>query len=277
MSGTQHISQEDLALYSMQALTPAENAEVRAHLDSCAACRAALADVLADVALVGLSVPQQPIPEGGRQRFLATMRNTPQSASSTATTTTRRSDSTPPPRGSSLGWLAGLGWLAAAVAIAFAFYFGVHRSALQRQLDRQSGQVAQLSAENQQLSEEAQELHKLMNALTSPDAKQVTLTETRRPAQPAGHVTYMAKSGALLLVASNLHPLPQNKTYELWLIPANGKAPVPAGLFRPDASGSASVVMPPMLEGMQAKAFGVTVEIAQGSPTPTLPIVMSGQ
>jgi anti-sigma-K factor RskA len=30
-------------------------------------------------------------------------------------------------------------------------------------------------------------------------------------------------------------------------------------------------------EGIQAKAFGVTIEDAQGSPTPTLPIVMAGQ
>ena len=78
-------------------------------------------------------------------------------------------------------------------------------------------------------------------------------------------------------MASNLRPVPENKTYELWLIPANGKAPMPAGLFRPDASGSASVVLPTLPQGVEAKAFGVTIEDAQGSATPTLPIVMAGQ
>jgi anti-sigma-K factor RskA len=116
-----------------------------------------------------------------------------------------------------------------------------------------------------------------MDALTSPEAKQVTLTETRHPVQPVGHATYVAKSGALIFVARNLRPVPRDKTYELWLIPANGKAPIPAGLFRPDAAGSATVVLPSLPQGVEAKAFGVTIEEAQGSPTPTLPIVMSGQ
>jgi anti-sigma-K factor RskA len=63
----------------------------------------------------------------------------------------------------------------------------------------------------------------------------------------------------------------------LWLIPANGQAPIPAGLFRPDASGSASLVLPPLPKDVDAKAFGVTIEDARGATTPTLPIVLSGQ
>jgi anti-sigma-K factor RskA len=75
--------------------------------------------------------------------------------------------------------------------------------------------------------------------------------------------------------ASNLDPLPSNKTYELWVIPMKG-APMPAGMFRPDAAGNASVVMPDMPKGIEAKAFGVTVENAGGSITPTMPIVLAG-
>jgi hypothetical protein len=36
------------------------------------------------------------------------------------------------------------------------------------------------------------------------------------------------------------------------------------------------VVLPALPAGVDAKAFGVTVEQASGSSTPTLPIVMSG-
>jgi anti-sigma-K factor RskA len=207
---------------------------------------------------------------------MAAMQNSPQ-ATKPAAVPSPRADAVPPRRSPGFGWLGGLGWGFAAAAIACAIYLGYRDSALQRRLDDTRGQLAQLYAQNQQLDAQAQELQKLMAALTSPEAKQVMLTETKHPAQPSGHVTYLPKSGALILVASNLHPLPKNKTYELWLIPANGKAPMPAGLFRPDAAGSAAVVMPPLPEGMQAKAFGVTIEVAQGSPTPTLPIVMSGQ
>jgi anti-sigma-K factor RskA len=116
-----------------------------------------------------------------------------------------------------------------------------------------------------------------MDALSSPAAKQVTLTETKGTARPVGHATYLPRSGALIFVASNLRPVPQSKSYELWLIPSSGKAPIPAGIFRPDANGSAAVVLPPLPEGVDAKAFGVTVETADGASTPTLPIVMAGQ
>jgi anti-sigma-K factor RskA len=76
--------------------------------------------------------------------------------------------------------------------------------------------------------------------------------------------------------ASNLQPVPPGKTYELWVIPADGKAPLPAGTFHPDARGYASVVLPTLPAGVPAKAFGVTVENAGGSPSPTLPLVLSG-
>lgn len=280
MSGTDHNSQEDLALYAMQALTAAESADVKGHLDTCPSCRDALADVLAEVSLVGLSAPQRELPEGARQRFMTAVQNAPQSSgaapldariSSRAVREEHRAE-----RNAGFPWFGWLGWGVATAALIVAIYFGYRDSLLQQQINNSRQQIAQLSAQAQQLGAQSQQLQKLMNALSSPEAKQVTLTETRRPAQPSGQVTYSQQSGALLLVAGNLHPLPQNKTYELWLIPANGKAPIPAGLFRPDAAGSASVVLPQLPVGVVAKAFGVTVEQASGSPTPTLPIVMSG-
>ena len=95
------------------------------------------------------------------------------------------------------------------------------------------------------------------------------------PAQPAGRAVYLADRGSLIFQANNLARLPENKTYELWLIPANGSAPMPAGLFRPDAAGNASVVLPPLPKGVQAKTFAVTIEKLSGSDTPTAPLVLS--
>jgi hypothetical protein len=277
LNGTQHISQEDLALYSMQALTPAESAEIKAHLDTCASCRDALAEVLADVSLVGLSAPQRAIPQGARQRFMAAVENTSRSSNAAPLPAVPISSRTVrDERETVFPWFGWLGWAVATAALLVAIFFVYRDTLLQRQLENSRQQIAQLSTQTQHLNAQAQQLQKLMDALSSPEAKQVTLTETRRPAQPSGQVTYSQQSGALLLVASNLHALPQNKTYELWLIPANGKAPIPAGLFRPDAAGSASVVLPQLPVGVVAKAFGVTVEQANGSPTPTLPIVMAG-
>ncbi len=253
----------------MQALTQEENRAVQAHLDSCAECRAALADVMADVALVGMSVEQQALPHGARQRFVARIANTAQATmpeAQPAATVAEIPAREERVAGSRFGWL---GWVAAAATLAIAAYLGNNNFKLQQQVTQDGSQIAQLSAQ----SERAQEL---MDALTSPAAKQVTLTESKQPLQPVGHARYVQKTGALIFVASNLHPVASDKTYELWLIPANGKAPIPAGLFRPDANGSASVVLPTLPQGVEAKAFGVTIEDAEGATTPTLPIVMAG-
>lgn len=272
MSKTPHISQEDLALYAMQALTPEENRDTQAHLDDCAYCRAALAESLVDVALIGMSAEQKALPEGAGQRLMARIANTPQTAVVPSAPKPVASIPVAPipidgKRRAGFGWL---GWFAAAAALAIAVYLGYSNVQLERQVSENRGQIAQLAAQ-------ADRAEQLKDALTSPEAKRVTLTESKQPAHPVGHATYLPKRGALVFVASNLRPLAEDKTYELWLIPADGKAPIPAGLFRPDANGSASVILPTLPVGVEAKAFGVTIEDAQGSTTPTLPIVMSGQ
>jgi anti-sigma-K factor RskA len=172
-------------------------------------------------------------------------------------------------RVASLRWVGWLGWIIAALAIAAAIYFVHHSMVLRAQVNAADTAVAQLQSRNARYQE-------LMDALTSPDSNRIRLTETRRPQRPAGHVTYLARSGALVFVASHLRQLPQKKTYELWLFPSNGTAPVSAGLFRPAKNGSTSVVLPPLPKGVEARAFAVTVEEAQGSETPSLPFIMYG-
>src|SRR5208283_3188636 len=53
--------------------------------------------------------------------------------------------------------------------------------------------------------------------------------------QPRGKAIYQRRNRNLIFFASNLPPLPPEKIYELWLFPANGGAPIAAGLFKPDA------------------------------------------
>ena len=93
---------------------------------------------------------------------------------------------------------------------------------------------------------------------------------------PEALVAYLAEKGALVFIATHMEPAPGGKTYELWLIPADGRNPMPAGTFKPDAQGSANVVMPQLPKGVPAKSFGVTVENDGGADTPTLPILMAG-
>lgn len=174
----------------------------------------------------------------------------------------------PSERGS-FAWAGRLGWIIAALAIIAAVFFVVHSFSLKRQINADNAQLTKLKADNARSEQ-------VMDSLTSPDAARIRLSETRRPERPAGHVIYQASSGALIFVASGLRSLPQSKSYELWLIPTTG-APISAGLFRPEANGTASVMLLSLPQGIQAKAFSVTIESVNGAPTPTLPIIMTGR
>jgi hypothetical protein len=165
-----------------------------------------------------------------------------------------------------------IGWTAAAgLAIAAGNLY--HEREEQRvRLAAQAGTIDRLSVD-------AAGAKQLLDTMTDATAKQVTLSRaagTAVPAVPQGRATYVASKGALVFLATNLEPIEPYKTYELWLIPADGRDAIPAGTFRPDAKGNASVILPPLPKGIEAKAFGVTIEDDGGSQIPTMPIVLAG-
>ena len=96
------------------------------------------------------------------------------------------------------------------------------------------------------------------------------------PPRPEGHVTYAPSTGKLVFIGLHLAPLEPYKAYELWVIPADGQPAIPAGIFKPDAKGFASVILPQIPAGVTAGQFGVTIENDGGSAHPTLPIVLAG-
>ncbi len=171
---------------------------------------------------------------------------------------------------------------AATIVAVFAFLIWQENVELQ-------GQVAFLHREAQQQRALVAEARKVAEVLTAPEAAHFTLVAAPARPVPQGRAIYLQKRAGLVFVASNLNPIPAGKTYELWLLPAAaGAAPIPAGLFKPDARGSATVLTPPLPAGIAAvltpplpagiaaKGFAVTIENEGGSQTPTMPIVMAG-
>ena len=71
-------------------------------------------------------------------------------------------------------------------------------------------------------------------------------------------------------------PVPEGKAYELWIIPMKG-GPIAAGVFKPDEHGNAMMMDHKMPEGVEAKAFAITMEKEEGSDKPTSPILLLGQ
>jgi anti-sigma-K factor RskA len=265
MTGNGHNTQEELASYAMQGLPVEESASIRTHLQNCPPCRTELAEICGDLALLGIAVEQQPLPEGARQRFLDKLASSPAIKPPAALPQVTPISVKRGGRGRGF-WVP---WATAAALAIATVSLGVQNRTLNDDLQNQLSLVTKLAAQ-------ASRAQQVLEVLTAPSAQRVTLTEGKVPAQPTARATYLPERGGLILLATNLKPLPEGKTYELWVIPANGKAPVPAGLFRPDTVGTATLVLPSLPSGISAKAFGVTIEKASGSDSPTSPIILSG-
>ncbi len=294
MSEPRQFDADDLALFAMQLLPKAEDAQIRSLIESSPEIRREVGEVQGDLALYAATVEMHTPPALARERLLSQISREPKvrpvertvepatpaygagpgtdvpSPEYTPRASSRLTDEDAPlPEPSGVGRLIPwLGWaVAAGLAVATGNFY--HQSEAMRD------SVVHDHAELTRLTADAAAARQLMEILKDPAATRVTLTRSKEAPVPQGKVTYVADRGALLFIASNLEPLDTYKVYELWLIPASG-APVPAGTFHPDAGGNASVVLPKLPTGLPAKAFGITIEDEGGAETPTMPIILSG-
>jgi anti-sigma-K factor RskA len=246
---------EDLALYALDALRGDERAKLEQHLATCAACRLELEQLRADTALLAMSAAGPRPPQRSRQRLMEAVAREPRSTTGVQSSA----------RSSWWGWL---GWTATAAMIVFALSLWREDISLKAMLaSARSGQA--------ESARQLDELRKIAAPIIEPEAQRVTLVAVKTSPQPQGKAFYLRSRSSLVFLASNMPALPPEKAYELWLIPTSGN-PIPAGVFKPDARGSASVVDPPLPPGIEAKAFAITVENQAGSEKPTTPILMMG-
>lgn len=295
MNGTRHIEQDDLALFAMQLLSADESAAIAHHIESCGECRRELAAVQGDLAIYAHTVDLHSPPAQARERLLKQVAREKKVIPVARTPVVTEFPARPAPAGSFLGADLGaersssylddddqpqprsfgsrlLPWAGWAVAAGLAVAVGLlyqERTSLRSTVASQSGQLAHLTAD-------AAAARQLMDMMNDPTALRVTLQKPQTAPVPQAKATYVADKGSLLFTASNMDPLPPYKIYELWLIPSDGHDPIPAGTFHPDDRGNASIIMPSLPKGVEAKAFGITIEDPGGATVPTMPIIMAG-
>jgi anti-sigma-K factor RskA len=243
---------DDLALYALGILQGPDRGTLEAHLVGCEGCRRELEQLRGDAARLALSVPASSAPRRSRQRLMNAIASEPR----------RRAT-----RSRQLVW-----WVPAltAAALALIAVFVTYQNITLRQ---QLADLRQLSAGQRAELEQARNL---AATLAASETMRVTLVSMNAVPQPQGKAFYRRNTGTLVFLATNLPALPPGKAYELWLIPISG-APIPAGVFKPDTTGDATVINPPLAKGAQAKAFAVTIETETGSTAPTSAPIMVGQ
>jgi anti-sigma-K factor RskA len=166
------------------------------------------------------------------------------------------------PRASRRSWLAGL-WEAVgprdlALAAAAMLVIGLFSWSmlLQGEVQDLQGRVQSLQSQPQDQSQGPQ-----MIALGGAGTEQGVRAEL-----------LTLKDDRAILVAENMPPAPEGKTYQIWVI--KGDTPKPSGLFEPKGDSIAAVVENPV-EG--ADAVAVTVEPEGGSKKPTTDPMLVGK
>src|SRR5262245_26608877 len=202
-----------LAAYALDAVEPDERELVRAHLDGCASCTAALSRLERTRDLIPLAVDAVEPPRRLRESILtAAASSAPSRGQAISSGPVRRQ----PPRlrlRSPVRSRLTAG-VAAAAVIAFALGgglgLGIGRS--------------------------------LTPAAPASTVAQYRLSGSGDMAGASGQVYELRGQGLTLVEFRNLPPVPAGKVYELWLIPSQGN-PIPAGVFSPDQGGSHVVVL----------------------------------
>ena len=241
---------DDLALYAIGALDTAERLALEKHLSQCADCRRELHQLQGDTALLALSVSSQAPPPRARQRLISAIAGEPRAVR---------------PQKRQGWWILIPSMTAVAVAL---IALGLWRQNVVLQ-----SQVADLRKNYSQQEEQLQSSKEVLATLIDPDAARFTLTTGPARPQPQGKAIYARNRRSLIFLANNMPALPPQKSYELWLIPTSG-APIPAGMFKPDSKGSATLINPPLPADVEAKTFAVTVEPDIGSAAPTSQPIM---
>jgi anti-sigma-K factor RskA len=221
-------------LYALGIAEPEAAEEIERHLnEQCAHCRERLAAALAlTSALAHVAAPAAP-PDRLRQRVLA---------------------SVTPPKAPARTWNFGVLVLTAACLALLVFAISAQRA---------------LQKTRAQLSLVAQERNQLRSAVEVLSRLETRSVEFGRTENAAHGRVLVNRNGGFVFVGSRMPQLRTDQTYELWLVPASGAAPQPAGLFRPDAAGNSVQVSQAAVDPAATKAVAVSVEPRRGSSAPT--------
>ena len=261
---------ESLPAFALGALDADEHREVAAHVATCDECTAELGALGRVVEGIGLEAPPVSPPAALRARVLERINSERQGYAMKRFPIEK-------PRPARPIWNSGLALAASVfIAVAASLYALAQRSeirTLRQDVSATSEEASRLRAELTALRRNWVEVTRAMEVLKAPDMLRVDLKGQADAPNAAGRA-FWSRTAGLMFTADGLPALPQGRVYQLWTI--TGSKATGAGVFTPNAQGAASVTAVVTADAPRPDAFGVTIEPAGGSTTPTMPIVMVG-
>src|ERR1700728_650490 len=260
-----HVNPEDSDLYALGALDGEERLELEAHVRSCDGCAREIDAARQRVALLALAAPAAAPPARVREALMRKVRaeSVPEGHRGGADAKLQARERT-----SGWGWLTPAFGLATVLFAALAAAIWMKDVRDSRRVHELQAQLALAQTRSLEIARAADETDKLLG---TPGTVRVALTPM--PGMPAGRagVLYNAKMG-MVACAGWLPAAPAGKSYQLWLVPMEGK-PMPLRVFAGEWNEAMTLHVTP---GTQAKAFAVTEEPQGGMPWPTGPKVLVG-
>jgi anti-sigma-K factor RskA len=221
--------------YAVDALSADEQAEFERHLEDCDACRQEVRELRETGARLAVGVAQEP-PAALREHVLAEIAGVRQLPPVVT------GADTPVPLVRSRRWSRTMLGVAAALVAAV---LGL------------SVVVVQLRAQLDETRQQAQTLAAVVNA---PDATSVGSAQ--------GRLVVSRSAGKAVYFAGDLPPKPDDKAYQLWFMSPEATRSAAVLAERPDRTEPVLLTLTP-----DADQFGITIEPAGGSPSPTSPPV----
>jgi anti-sigma-K factor RskA len=243
-----HDMLDDVAVYALGALPPADAARVRDHLKTCAECRAEYAALAPAAALVG-EIAEAPAGEGPsallKPRIMRVVR---ESAAPSAPAPDRRAPARTPV------WPA---YLVAAACFVIALISSISNITLSGQLREVRSEMARVAQRSSSLASNLDSERSTLSEIMSADAKHYSGTD--------GEV--IVNGRRLYVAMHDLAALPHGKVYQAWTMPKGGKAVVPSLTFVPDSRGVAVISLP--VDAQTTGLVAISVEPDGGSKQPT--------
>jgi hypothetical protein len=266
----EHAELASLALLApLGALLPDEQRRVARHVaEGCTRCEAALRDAHGALDVLALAAPAAAPSPRAREALMAALDASPVRALPAPAAAPRR-------RRIAQRFAAVAAALALLLASASLFEVLRQGREMRRALDLADARVEQrIAAEGQQREALAQRVGAFEQQIETRVASSVSLALAGEATFGAANarVVMDAAGQQVLLLASRIPPLPEGRTYQLWVIVSG--APKSLGVFAPDRDGRVIYVQSEPLDLPSGVQAAVSIEPSGGVPQPTGPIVL---